>query len=217
VIPARPLPAMSQALLRPTLRQAFVVALAGVAIGLVANALSPRGLSLSRNYFPDTPAFRAAATAAPAATATATAAPAGTNPAATAPARSQRGLPLIGQERATELFRDPRRTEGLILFVDARAPEPYARGHIPGAYPLDHYRLELYVTDLIGVAHLAQEIVVYCHGGECEDSDLAASDLQQLGVPASKFSIYRGGFDEWQRLKLPVETGARGSGARANP
>lgn len=200
---------MSPPPLRATLRQALVVALAGVATGLLANALSPRGLSLSRNYFPDTPV----------AGATATSPSAGVRPAApaAAPARSKRGLPLIDQQRTAELFRDPRRTEGLILFVDARAPEPYARGHIPGAYPLDHYRLELYLTDLIGVAHLAQEIVVYCHGGECEDSDLAASDLQQLGVPASKISIYAGGFDEWQRAKLPVETGARGSGTRPSP
>lgn len=209
----RPLPAMSPPPLRATLRQALVVALAGVATGLLANALSPRGLSLSRNYFPDTPTAPS-----PAITPTA---PAGNRPVATAPAaapaRSKRGLPLIDQQRTAELFRDPRRTEGLILFVDARAPEPYARGHIPGAYPLDHYRLELYLTDLIGVAHLAQEIVVYCHGGECEDSDLAASDLQQFGVPASKISIYAGGFDEWQRSKLPVETGARGSGVRPSP
>ena len=197
---------MSQPPLRATLRQAMVVALAGVATGLLANAVSPRGLSLSRNYFPDTPASpaRAAATA-------------GASVPAAAPAHSKRGLPLIDRERTLELFRDPRRTEGLILFVDARAPEPYARGHIPGAYPLDHYRLELYVTDLIGVAHLAQEIVVYCNGGDCEDSDLAASDLQQLGVPASKISIYAGGFDEWQRSKLPVETGVRGSGAPPSP
>ncbi len=194
---------MSQPPLRATLRQAMVVALAGVATGLLANAVSPRGLSLSRNYFPDTPASPASATAASA-------------PAA-APARSKRGLPLIDQARTLELFRDPRRTEGLILFVDARAPEPYARGHIPGAYPLDHYRLELTVTDLIGVAHLAQELVVYCNGGDCDDSDLAASDLQQLGVPSSKIFIYAGGFDAWQRAQLPVETGARGSGARPSP
>lgn len=200
---------MSPPPLRTTLRQACVVALAGVVTGLLANAVSPRGLSLSRNYFPDTPA--PAATPAPAG-----ASPVARTPSA-APARSKRGLPLIDQKRATELFRDPRRTEGLILFVDARAAEPYARGHIPGAYPLDHYRLELTIADLIGVAQLAQEIVVYCNGGDCEDSDLAAADLQQFGVPVSKISIYGGGFDEWQRSKLPVETGARGSGARPSP
>lgn len=203
---------MSQPPLRATLRQACVVALAGIATGLLANALSPRGLSLSRNYFPDTPVPAAT----PATPAPADASPVASTP-ATAPARSKRGLPLLDQKRTIELFRDPRRAEGLILFVDARAPEPYARGHIPGAYPLDHYRLELTIADLIGVAQLAQEIVVYCNGGDCEDSDLAAADLQQFGVPVSKISIYGGGFDEWQRSKLPVETGARGSGARPSP
>lgn len=201
---------MSPPPLRATLRQALVVALAGIATGLLANSLSPRGLSLTRNYFPDTPVSPPAAASSPS-RASPIAAP------AAAPARSKRGLPLIDQNRAAELFRDPRRAEGLILFVDARNAEVYTRGHIPGAHLLDHYRLELYVTDIVGVAHLAQEIVVYCNGGECEDSDLAASDLQQLGVPTSKISIYGGGFDEWQRSKLPVETGARGSGARPNP
>ncbi len=200
---------MSLPTLRPIIRQSLAVVLVGISIGLLANALSRRGLSLTRNYFPDTPTAPASAPAA-----AVTAAP------ATAPAaernQTKRGIPLIGHAHAAELFRDPRRAQGLILFVDARNAEVYARGHIPGAHLLDHYRLELYVSDIIGVAHLAQEIVVYCNGGECEDSDLAALDLQQFGVPASKISVYGGGFDEWQRLKLPVEIGARGSGAQSN-
>ena len=60
----------------------------------------------------------------------------------------------------------------------------------------------------------ASQIVVYCHGGDCEDSEFAALALtQSAGVPAQKIFIYPGGLTEWEASGQPVETGARGSGS----
>jgi rhodanese-related sulfurtransferase len=171
------------------LRQAAVAAALAVAVGLAANALSPRGLDLRRNYFPDTPA--------PAAPAASAAAP-----------RTPRGVPLIDRARAEALFRDPRREQGLVLFLDARGDAAFAAGRLPGARQFDRYHLDRHVAAVLGAAALAQEIVVYCHGGDCEDSDLAAADLVQLGVPAEKLAIYAGGFAEWRQHNLPVIAGA---------
>ncbi|MGC8991358.1 MAG: hypothetical protein ACP5MD_14675, partial [Verrucomicrobiia bacterium] len=42
--------------------EAFIVGAAGFAIAMVANSLSPRGLSLTRNYFPPAPTQAASAT-----------------------------------------------------------------------------------------------------------------------------------------------------------
>jgi rhodanese-related sulfurtransferase len=193
------------------LRQAAVAAALAVAVGFAANALSPRGLDLRRNYFPDTPA--PAAPAASAAPPSAAGAATGDRRAPTAPVsaaapRTPRGVPLIDRARAEALFRDPRREQGLVLFLDARGDAAFAAGRLPGARQFDRYHLDRHVAAVLGAAALAQEIVLYCHGGDCEDSDLAAADLVQLGVPAEKLAIYAGGFAEWRQHNLPVIAGA---------
>lgn len=200
---------------RETLRDAVVIAVAGVVFGLLANALSPRGLSLHRDYF-----FSVApANVTPPA-------PTGAAPVASAPpgisaerqARlTQRGIGLIGRERAVESFQDPMFAAGRIVFVDARDDAHYEAGHIRGAYQLDHYRLEKYVAEILGACAVADRVVVYCNGGECEDSELVATDLLQFGVPAAKLFVYAGGIAEWQSQRLPIETGARGSGRMLPP
>lgn len=177
----------------PVLRETAAAAALAAAVGLAANALSPRGLDLRRNYFPATPPSAAPASAA--------------TPAAAAP-RTARGIPLVDRARAEALFRDPRREQGLVLFLDARGDAAFAAGRLPGARQFDRYHLERHVAAVLGAAALAQEIVLYCNGGDCEDSDLAAADLVQLGVPAEKLAIYAGGFAEWRQHNLPVVAGA---------
>lgn len=198
---------------RSLLRDALIIAIAGIVLALAANALSPRGLSLRRDYFPAVPK-----TNAPAATAPTTGAKSGPAiVAAGGPTRTKRGLPLATHEEVVALFHDPRYAEGRILFVDARDDEHYGAGHIPGAYPFDHYHPDRYMAAILGAAVLAERIVVYCNGGDCEDSELATLDLIALGIPDSKLAIYGGGITAWNEHKLPVERGARGSGATTSP
>jgi rhodanese-related sulfurtransferase len=201
---------------RSPLAEALLVVALGAGLGLAANALSPRGLSLTRNYFPDTPSSAPPASRS-AGVAVTPSTPDPAPAAVAAPPRTKRGLPLVDHARVTALFRDPRHAQGLILFVDARNEEAYRQGHIPGAHLLDHYHLERHLADLVAPAHLAQEIVVYCNGGECEDSDLAAHDLIQLGVPPAKIVVYAGGIADWKARREPLEVGARGSGEHRAP
>ena len=181
-----------------------LVATAGLVLALAANALSPRGLRLNRNYFP------VGELTAPAS------GPARTNavpPADATRARlQQRGLQLISSNRVTELFRDSRYEQGLVVFVDARDDHHYQAGHIPGAWQFDHYRAENYFAAVLPVCLNAQTVVVYCAGGECEDSEFAAVMLRDAGVPRENLFVFAGGFTEWTGNKLPVETGARQSG-----
>lgn len=196
---------MILARLRHAIVDGLVIGLVGAGLAVAANFLSPRGLALRRDYFPATPA------------------PSG--PALVAGARStggaaddretrfaRRGLTLVDHTRAVELFRDPRFAEGRIVFVDARDDQHFQAGHIPGALQLDHYRVEQYATTVLPACLIAEQIVVYCNGGNCEDSELAAIDLIEFGIPASKLVVDRGGIEEWRRHGLPVETGTRGSG-----
>ena len=186
--------------------EAFWVAALGLAFALAANALSPRGLRLSRNYFPD------AGTAPSLTNSTATASVSTNASNATAQRLQQRGLQLVSSNEVAELFRDPRHEQGLVVFIDARDDQHYAAGHIPGAWQFHHYRAEDYLPTVLPICLNALQVVVYCNGGECEDSEFAAIMLRDAGVPRETLFVYAGGIIEWKANGLPVETGARLSG-----
>src|SRR2546425_4541595 len=95
--------------------EALLVALCGGVFGLVANAVSPLGLRLSRNYFPGTGI--AAANSHPTnGTAVATSADPLT---ATLQRLHEHGLQTVSSNEVRQLFTDNRYEQGLFVFVDA--------------------------------------------------------------------------------------------------
>jgi len=201
---------------RAVLLEALLVAAIGLALALAANALSSRGLRLSRNYFPggDRPAA-----ANPGSNSVAT----GSNAAPSSPLEAIRqrlqkhGLQLVSSNEVIALFRDPRYEPGLVVFIDARDDQHYAAGHIPGAWQFHHYRPEKYLPDVLPACLTAQQVVVYCGGGDCEDSESASIMLRDAGVRGENLFVYAGGIAEWTNNALPVETGARRSGQLLKP
>lgn len=223
------LPAANRSVTRPELKRVLLESLAvcalGAALGLAANYLSPRGLSLSRNYFPQAtrPAPATAALPSPdlrslgesnvAVAANPAAAPGPRESVSTAHARlAEKGLAPIETREALRLFRDPEYDQELIIFVDARDDRHYQQGHVPGAYQFDRYRPERYLPEVMPACLNAKQVVVYCAGGDCEDSEFAALALRDAGVPAERLLVYAAGFNAWVADKLPVETGDRRSG-----
>lgn len=196
--------------------EALCVAAFGLVFALAANALSPRGLRLGRNYFPDAGRPPPAQTTGANSIAPTTASSFTNTSSATARRLQQRGLPLVSSNQVVELFRDPRYEQGLVVFIDARDDQHYAAGHIPGAWQFHHFRAEDYLPTVLPVCLTALQVVVYCNGGECEDSEFAAIMLRDAGVPRETLFVYAGGITEWKANGLPVETGARLSGARPN-
>jgi len=208
--------------------ESVLIAAAGFVLALAANAISPRGLQLARNYFPGSqevvppPAPRTAPTASAAMPPTNAAAP--TPSAAAVPAAAeatlrrleQHGLQSAGSNDVIALFRDPRYEQGLIAFVDARDDSHYQEGHIPGAWQFYHYRAEAFLPTVLPVCMGAQKVVVYCTGGQCEDSEFAAIMLRDAGVPRTSLSVYVGGITEWKNNGMPLETGGRRSGQLLN-
>jgi rhodanese-related sulfurtransferase len=192
--------------------EALLVVLAGLALGLIANAVSPLGLRLSRNYFPtasDVPG-NSHSSAGPVTIAA-------TNPlAATIQRLRERGLQTVSSNEVAELFRDNRYQQGLIVFVDARDDDHYHSGHIPGAWQFNHYRAEQFLPTVLPLCLTAQKVVVYCTGGACEDSEFAAIMLRDGGVAKENVYVYAGGITEWMANGSPVETGARGGGQITN-
>lgn len=188
------------------------MAVVGATFALAANQLSPRGLKLSQDYFPGatrSSSLPAATTARP------TPRPGGTNVIAPSPANElasrleAKGLHLVESKQAEQLFRDPRYAQELVVFVDARDDTHYQEGHIPGAHQFDHYHAAQYFAAILPVCQAAEQVVVYCTGGNCEDSEFAAIFLRDAGIPGEKLLVYGGGMTEWTANGLPIEVGAR--------
>lgn len=192
------------------------MAVIGAALAFAANALSSRGLQLTRNYFPGTsltlpnPAASAHPTGTPVAT---------TNSPLELLSESLRanGLQLADSNQVAQFFHDPRRELDEVIFIDARDDEHYRAGHIPGAYHFDRFHPEDYLTNVVQVCQTAQQIVFYCNGGDCDDSEHAAIMLRDsMGLPKQKLFVYGGGITEWIANGLPLEVGARNSGQFTN-
>jgi len=195
------------------LLEAALVGGVGLALALAANALSPRGLALRRDYFPRANPVTSSVTNGSTGVAPAESrSPQKVDPEQLAARLAAKGLRLIDSTEARRLFQDPRREQELIVFVDARNDAHYQEGHVPGAYQFDHYYPERYLPTIVPVCHQAEEVVVYCAGGDCEDSEFAAVALTETGVPAAHLSVYGGGMEAWRTNGLPVELGPRGSG-----
>lgn len=207
-----------------TLVEALLIGASGFGLGLLGNALSPAGLRIDRDYFPAPAAKPPAAPPAPSPAPT----PASQDPApsaagAAAPASevetrarerlAAQGLAAIGFEEARALYQDPMYAVGGLLFVDARNDEEYQEGHVPLALQFDHYHAERYLDAVLQAAPGTSRIVVYCNGGNCEDSEFAAATLKDFLAQPETLCVYVGGIEEWRARGMPVETGARGSGA----
>lgn len=184
--------------------EGVAVAVFAVLAALAANALSPRGLKLGRDYFPV--AGNSPAALAPAADLAA-------NPGAAVERRlAQRQLRIATNAEALAWHRDALREQGLFVFVDARDDAHFQAGHLPGAWQFNHYRPEIFLPTVLPVCLGALKVVVYCAGGSCEDSEFAAVMLRNAGVPAENLFVYVGGIADWTAQGQPLETGARGSG-----
>jgi putative oxidoreductase len=110
------------------------------------------------------------------------------------------GIHLIGIS-AARIFME--RGTGKVL--DARSPELYAAGHLPGAIDCYVYDSDRFLPPVLKAAPLSEPLMVYCNGEDCEDSRFLAQSLQELGY--RRIYIYTGGFGEWSRLGLPVTAG----------
>jgi rhodanese-related sulfurtransferase len=207
--------------------EAMLVLAVGVGIGLAGNRLNSDGLTLSRDYFPRTAPV--APTQPPPSPTNGDgdgrmlngATPGARNAVAPTPDAGesitiqrlhQHGLQIISDADVFAAFEDPSRAEGLIVFIDARNDHLYAEGHIPGAYQFDHYYMERYLDQVLPAIFVAEKVIVYCGGGDCEDSEFASVELLRQGADNTRLFVYPGGLAEWKRNGRPVEKGARDSG-----
>jgi rhodanese-related sulfurtransferase len=203
--------------IRAVILEAMLVGAVGVALALAANTLSPRGLRLSRNYFPGE--HNPIVAGKPAVDSKLTLSTGNSSIPANAVLQrlQQQNLQSVTSNEVSELFRDPRYGQGVVVFIDARNDQDYQAGHIPGAWQFNHYRADAYLPTVLPLCLAAQKVVVYCNGGECEDSEFAAVMLRDAGVPRENLFVYAGGIAEWMTNGLPVEIGERGNADHVAP
>jgi rhodanese-related sulfurtransferase len=87
---------------------------------------------------------------------------------------------------------------GETLFVDAREPDFYEDGHIPGAVNLPASRASQ-AGALPGDPD--RPVIVYCTGADCRDSRTVALALCAAG--RRNVDVFAGGWDEWTQAGLP--------------
>ena len=182
----------------------------GATLGFSANQLRESGhIRPLKNYFDKTPQHPVPGVAAPT-----TASPVSTKgsddsnagpSAVTDAAHPDHPYQEISFEAVAALFDDPVQLDQ-VVFIDARREDVYAQGHIPGAircYPYEAERsMEKVMADLEG----ADKVIVYCGGGDCEDSIFLCRELiDQFEVPYSRVFLYAGGWKEWTKNNMPVE------------
>jgi len=98
------------------------------------------------------------------------------------------------------------------LFLDARRTSVYEQGHITGARTVSVWESD--VDDKVAKifnersdpAQQALPIVIYCSGGDCEDSHMLAQKL--YGALFNNVYVYKDGFPDWQKHGGAVHTGA---------
>jgi len=175
-----------------------VLAFCAVALLLaLANSfLNPSAMALGTNYFPGSAADPSQAES-------------GNGGSSLVPGKPQHEFQVADLEEMKAdmaFFSEP---EGDILCLDARDPELYRKGHIPGSLLLDHYHKDKYLPELLPRLQNAAMIIIYCAGGDCEDSIfLARSLMYEYEIDKEVLWIYEGGMLEWEAEGMELTEGS---------
>lgn len=92
------------------------------------------------------------------------------------------------------------------IFIDARRTDVYNSGHVKGARSMPVWEADIddRVRDFFNeVTDQQQPIVVYCTGGNCEDSHMLADKLWGAGF--ENVLVHTDGFPGWQKIGGAVE------------
>ncbi len=95
------------------------------------------------------------------------------------------------------------------LVLDARRTSVYEEGHVAGARPMPVWESDVdeRVTALVNEGRdTSQPVVIYCSGGDCEDSHMLAQKLWGAGF--ENLLVYHDGFPDWKKRGGSVHVGA---------
>ena len=99
-----------------------------------------------------------------------------------------------------------------VLFLDARRTSVYEQGHIAGARPFSVWEADIddkvnkLFEERSNPEQQALPIVVYCSGGDCEDSHMLAQKL--WGIQFNNVYVYKDGYPDWVAHRGAAHTGS---------
>ncbi len=97
------------------------------------------------------------------------------------------------------------------LVLDARRTSVYEQGHIAGARPFSVWESD--VDDKVNKLYEERSdprdqlkpILIYCSGGDCEDSHMLAQKL--WGIQFNNIYVYKDGYPDWVKRGGAIRTG----------
>lgn len=123
---------------------------------------------------------------------------------------SDKKIQYIDLPRAVELFEEQKKENDTALFIDARKPERYAEGHIPGAQNLRTPDIDLrYGTD--PALERYKNLIVYGENPGTATVNAMAKRLIEAGYNGfvnKRVKVFPGGWEEWEITGLPIESDA---------
>lgn len=129
----------------------------------------------------------------------------GSEPSEEPPAHGLQVMTVDDVEVFVELAPD----DDTVLILDARNIDNYEEGRMPHAVHLDHFRSDQMIEGLRDRLDAAQTIIVYCGGGDCEDSiNLASTLITDFGYDYNLIYVYEGGIEEWEKTGHTVVKGS---------
>ncbi len=170
--------------LKQSIFEALALLVLACAAGLAFNGWRSAGLDISRDYFP---ALRNPVDPRP---------DAGVPDPGDGPA-VQHDFNVVSLSEALDYYQ---RGESSIVFIDARDDDHYEKCHIPSAIQFDYYRPDEYIDTVCDFAADAEIVIIYCNGGECEDSIQTARYLTEEiddPLPFEIVHVFEGGIQAW--------------------
>jgi rhodanese-related sulfurtransferase len=89
--------------------------------------------------------------------------------------------------------------------LDARSPEKYAAGHIPGALNLPVDAFEEHFLTHADTITAAPEALIYCDSEDCGDGVALAERLKE--AYQGKLYLFEQGWKQWSALGYPIAKG----------
>ena len=159
-----------------TIKEIVILVAVAVAMALMVNHLSPRGIALVGQWDKAKGLITANAT-------------------------DDNEPPIAEIDRVTDaakIFYD-----GDTLFVDARSTEDYENGHLPEAISWPVGQFDERIESFMNQYPPNQPIITYCSGRTCQDSHHLARLLLEAGF--NEVRIFIDGFPGWQAEGYPIE------------
>jgi rhodanese-related sulfurtransferase len=112
---------------------------------------------------------------------------------------AKEGLTVLDLPQTEQAWR-----AGSRLFVDARDPDDFASGHIPGAVNLPEEDLATGSSPALAGLAKDRALLVYCADLSCPKSKDLAQALKQMGY--ANLAVFPGGMEAWKTAGLAVES-----------